>query len=67
VNKTLRTELEQLLNRHCQEKVSYTPDFILASFMMACLSAFEGSVVERDRWYGYEPWADMEVPLDNPW
>jgi len=35
------------------EQVSNTPDFILASFLCACLSAFDGSVIARDKWHGH--------------
>lgn len=51
----LHEDLEELLNKHSAENLSNTPDFILASFLMACLSAFNGSVVGRDNWYGIAP------------
>jgi hypothetical protein len=49
---SLDRDLEHLLNRHCAENVSHTPDFILASYLMACLSTWNLHTRERDRWFG---------------
>lgn len=49
---TFAQELERVINAHSVESVSNTPDFILASFLNACLDAFNGCVVRRDSWYG---------------
>lgn len=46
---SLQKELENLLNRHSRENESDTPDFVLAEYMMRCLSAFECAVQARDR------------------
>ncbi len=46
------TELTALLNRYSAENESNTPDFILASFLMSCLSAWNKSVQWREEWYG---------------
>lgn len=46
-----RTELTALLNRHSRENRSDTPDFILASFLVQCLYAFEMATVWRTKWY----------------
>lgn len=51
----LKIELQQLLNRHCVENNSNTPDGILADYMYACLAAFEKGVKRRDAWYGIAP------------
>jgi hypothetical protein len=45
-------ELEALINRHSQENGSNTPDFILAAFLEACLSAWNQAVMRREEWYG---------------
>ena len=45
-------ELENLLNRTCQENNSNTPDFILAAFLKKCLNAWDETTIARDRWYG---------------
>jgi hypothetical protein len=47
-----RTELEALINRHSMERGSQTPDFILAKYMLKCLTNFDEASVERDTWYG---------------
>lgn len=50
-----RTELAALINKHSLESASNTPDFILASYLTACLAAFEVCVVSRDKWYCMTP------------
>ena len=50
-------ELEQLINRHSMENGSDTPDYILADYIMGCLSAWKVAVRARDKWYSYTPWA----------
>ncbi len=48
----LHKELTRLLNRHSAENKSDTPDFILAVYLLDCLSAFEVAVIKRETWYG---------------
>lgn len=50
-----KTELEHVINKHCAENGSNTPDFILAQYMNACLIAFEEAVNTREKWYGRDP------------
>jgi hypothetical protein len=45
-------ELEELINRHCRENLSNTPDFLLAEFMQGCLRVYESTTRQRDKWYG---------------
>lgn len=45
-------ELTQLLNRYSQENGSNTPDFILAQFLLSCLTVFNATVQRRENWYG---------------
>lgn len=40
------------INCESRENASNTPDFILASYLMACLETFEAAVNARERWYG---------------
>lgn len=47
-------ELKSLLNKHCIENGSNTPDFILAGYMKACLEAFTEASKSREQWYGYQ-------------
>jgi hypothetical protein len=49
---TLRDELTALLNKHSRENISNTPDFILAYYLLDCLSAFDKATLQRDDWYG---------------
>jgi len=49
-----RKELEHLINRHCMENGSDTPDFILADFLCRQLAIFDGTVHAREKWYGRE-------------
>jgi len=45
-------DLADLLNRHCAENESNTPDFILAEYMLSCLLAFNAASKKREQWYG---------------
>jgi hypothetical protein len=49
---TFMRELTSLLNRHCYENESNTPDYLLADFVLRCLAAFNQATKERDGWYG---------------
>lgn len=49
---SFRNELQSLINRHCMENGSNTPDFILADYMQRCLDNFDQTVQRRDAWYG---------------
>lgn len=50
--KTFEQELESLINRHSLENESGTPDFILASYLVNCLNAFNIAVQQRANWRG---------------
>lgn len=52
MNNKLRQELRELLNRHSRENRSDTPNFILADYMMGCLTMFENVVQRREKWHG---------------
>ncbi len=51
--KGFKKELEELLNKYSKENESDTPDFILAGFITACLTAFNGSTLLRDTFHGF--------------
>lgn len=57
----LERELAAVLNRHSEENASntpdfiFTPDFILAQFLLACLAAWNVGVQQRETWYGRDP------------
>jgi len=59
---SLLDELSATLNRHSAENGSNTPDFILASFLSDCLSAWDRSVSARDSWYGIAPSPGSDTP-----
>jgi hypothetical protein len=46
-----RKDLEGLINRHSMENGSNTPDFMLSSYLVACLLAFDEITKARDKWY----------------
>lgn len=48
----LERQLADVLNRCCAENTSNTPDFILASFLFSCLTAWNTSLRQRAEWYG---------------
>ena len=48
---TLEQELTVILNKHSAESESDTPDFILASYLLACLAAYNNAVLARTAWH----------------
>jgi hypothetical protein len=44
--------LRDLINRHSRENESNTPDFILAQYVLGCLTAFNMATQQRETWYG---------------
>lgn len=61
----LKLELAALLNRHCAENGSNTPDFILAEFMLECLRAFEATTIARERWHGRAGVLDIALNVQD--
>lgn len=58
----LRKDLESLLNRYSLENGSDTPDFILAEYLIQCLTAWNVAVKDRERWYGRRV-AETVIPI----
>lgn len=52
---TVAREIAATLNRASLENESNTPDWILATYLLKCLEAFDGAVRQRERWYGRSP------------
>jgi hypothetical protein len=52
---TFEQALAEVVNCHSRENGSNTPDFMLASFLANCLTAFDGAVRTREAWYGRDP------------
>jgi hypothetical protein len=44
--------LRELINKHCMENGSDTPDFLLAEYLCDCLAAYETIIEKREVWYG---------------
>jgi len=45
-------ELTALLNKHSEDNLARTPDFILASYLLNCLMAFKLANDAREQWHG---------------
>ena len=65
MTKNFRHELESLINLHCMENGSDTPDFILADYIADCLDAFDAALVAREKWHGREVGSWMEDKNDH--
>lgn len=52
--KQFRKEIEGVINKHCIENNSNTPDFVLANYLIDCLQAFDKAIVSRNKWYNDE-------------
>lgn len=48
-------KLREVINCHCRENSSDTPDFILAEYLFRCLDAFDSATRERDKWHKFHP------------
>ena len=53
-------ELESLINRHCKENDSDTPDFLLAEYIQGCLKNYADIVKKRDEWFSFDPFAHLK-------
>ena len=62
---TFVKDLEKLINKHSMESVSDTPDFILASYLLSCLLAFDIAATQRDKWYGKKGEAKLTVESEG--
>ena len=49
---SLREEINDAINRNSAENGSNTPDFILAEYLVDCLTAFDKAVNAREMWFG---------------
>ena len=45
-------ELRALINKHCKENDSNTPDFLLAEYLINVLDAYSTLNNKRELWYG---------------
>ena len=58
-------DLESLINKHCVENESDTPDFILAQYIGRCLDNWNETTYKRDKWWGFKTWSNNESIEDN--
>jgi hypothetical protein len=58
---TFQSELSTLINRYSKEQGSDTPDFILAEYLMNCLTSFNVAMAGRGRYYGTEIKGTLET------
>jgi len=47
----LKREISSVLNKYSQENRSNTPDFILAEYMLGCLTVYENTISMRNNWF----------------
>lgn len=52
ISDEFRKELGQLINKHCMENESNTPDFILADYLCDCLVVWNTNVKSKYNWQG---------------
>jgi len=45
------SEIRSAINKYSAESESNTPDFILATYLINCLNAFNVAVKRRESWY----------------
>lgn len=43
----IRDDLRKVINKHSLEQTSNTPDFILAEYLMTCLTAYDFAYVQK--------------------
>lgn len=64
MKKEFQSELASLLNRHSMERrAGSTPDFILADYLIDCLTLLGKTVGTRDEWYGHDKQTDAILPV----
>lgn len=61
----LRDEIQAAINRNSAENGSDTPDFVLANYLIQCLSAFDLAVKYRESFYGRTA-GGMQKPDPSP-
>lgn len=62
----LREDISDLLNKYSKENGSNTPDFILAEYLVDCLSVFDKAIKCRDKWYGFKSTLGLTNPTELP-
>ena len=52
MNPKLVADLAHVLNVHCLDNETNTPDFILAEYLVDCIVAYNAIKVRNDEWHG---------------
>jgi len=60
----LKEDIELAINRASAENGSDTPDFILAEYLIDCLTAFDKATNMRHKWQDPRPPPRIEIPID---
>ena len=47
-------EITHVINKFSLENTSNTPDFILSSYLLKCLAAFDDAFTQRRSWYNLQ-------------
>ena len=50
---TLTESIAMILNTYCAENESNTPDFILAAYLIDCLSAYNKATKWKNKWNNF--------------
>ncbi len=48
----LQRELAAVLNRHCVDAETDTPDYILAAMLVGMINAYRATRIATQRWFG---------------
>jgi len=54
-------DLQDLINKHCIENASNTPDFILAQYLVNCLDTYNKVTHSRDIWWGHKTFEGIDA------
>ena len=52
-NKKFENDLTDLINKHCKENDSDTPDYILAEMLTDMMLVYSKIIRKRDKWYNF--------------
>lgn len=69
---SLYKDIQSAINKHSVERLSDTPDFILAQYLKDCLDAWNRATRAREKWSGRErkaitflPGEELPPPVDE--
>jgi len=62
----LRKDIEQAINSNSAENTSNTPDYILAEYLLNCLTAFNNAVLAREKFSCSEEKGKVTLQSNEP-